>query len=361
MKIQFKFSKIKWLILPLSGILIWGFNQFISARPEYIESAYSQKIYPFIARLLSYFSNLISFSLSDIIYILLLVFFFILVLLLVFRKVSFFSFGKIILNVLAVIYILFYIFWGFNYFREDLKTRLGFRGVKTEKDQFVTVFEALIEKTNKSVCDFEEIEHKTIDSLIEQSYKKLAVPLKIKYPMGKRTDKKITFSSWFSKATISGYYGPFFNEIHVNKKVLPIEYPFVLAHEKAHQFGITSEAEANFYAWFVCSQSPSKQLQYSANMAILRFFIIQGYMLDDFPEIISKLNEKAKTDFNKIRAHWLSLQNKKIDKAASKANDAYLKSNKIEQGIMDYDGVVKHVITFSLDSVFMNKYDLSTN
>ncbi|MBT6004138.1 MAG: hypothetical protein HOG79_00345, partial [Prolixibacteraceae bacterium] len=45
-------------------------------------------------------------------------------------------------------------------------------------------------------------------------------------------------------------------------------------------------------------------------------------------------------------------------KVASKVNDTYLKTNKIEKGIEDYYGVVKHVMDISQDSVFQRKWDL---
>jgi hypothetical protein len=192
-----------------------------------------------------------------------------------------------------------------------------------------------------------------IDNLVETSYKQWAAKLKIPFPAGKRRPKPITFSRFFARAGISGYYGPFFSEVHINRHNLPVEYPFVLAHEKAHQLGITSEAEANFYAWLVCSQSNSKHLRYSANLAVLRYFLNHGSRLTEFSEIVAKLDESVVADLQKIRKHWLELRVEKIDQAAGKVNDAYLKSNKIEQGIQDYRGVVKFVMDFSADSLFL--------
>ena len=280
--------------------------------------------------------------------------------LLIIRKITFKKSGKNVLNLLAAVYILFYFLWGFNYFRKNLNPRLGIHEKEPNTKEFVMVFEKLVEKTNNTYTEFNIFDIKEIDSLIEVSYKTLSPVLKIKYPSGTRRTKKITFSRFFAKAGISGYYGPFFNEVHVNKNNLPIEYPFVLAHEKAHQFGITSEAEANFYAWLVCTQSPSKQLQYSANLHILRYFMNQGYQLEGYPEIMKKLNENVKVDYKKIREHWMNLRNDKVDMVAAKVNDIYLKTNKVEKGIEDYRGVVKFVMDYSLDSTFQNQHSLTT-
>lgn len=351
----------KWLVLPWLAIFTFGFTEFVSHNPKYVEIIYSQNIYPKIASTFSFFSNLIPISLDDLFYILLILTVILLVSFLIFKKISSRKTAKIILNIFAAFYILFYVLWGLNYYREDLNTRLHLAEQKPDTKPFIQQLEILIANTNDSYSSFEIFDKKKIDVLTEESYQQLAATLKIDYPSGKRKDKTITFSRFFAKAGISGYYGPFFNEIHVNSNVLPVEYPFVLAHEKAHQFGITSEAEANFYAWLVCTKSNSKQLQYSANLHILRFFLYQGYQLEQYPEIISKLDEEVKTDFQRIRENWTKLRNEKVDKIASKVNDTYLKTNKVEKGVEDYTGVVKFVMDFSLDSAFQKKHNLNNN
>lgn len=351
----------KWTIVPIVAFITFALTELASRNPSFVESYYSQNIYPKIAGVFSVISNIFPFSLDDQFYILLIATTILLVLLLLFKKNSIKKSGKIVVNILASTYILFYVLWGFNYYREDLNTRLEIKEQKPDSATFVQNLEILIEKTNHSACTFEMFDKKEIDLLIESSYKRLAPLLKITYPSGKRKDKKITFSRFFAQAGISGYYGPFFNEVHVNTNILPIEYPFVLAHEKAHQLGITSEAEANFYAWLVCTQSNSKQLQYSANLHILKFFLLQGYQLEEYSKIVSKIDESVITDFQRIRKNWEKLRNEKVEKTASKVNHAYLKTNKVERGIEDYQGVVKYVLDFSMDTTFKNKHNLNLN
>jgi hypothetical protein len=350
----------KWMILPFGALTTFGFTEIASNKATWVESIYSQKIYPPIASIISFVSNLFPFSLDDLLYFSLITLLLALIALVISKKVSYQTTLKIILNTLSIVYISFYFLWGFNYFREDLNTRLSLSEQNPDTEEFIKQLEGLILNTNNSYHPFEELDKNEINIQIEESYKKLASALKLNYPAGKRKDKTITLSRFFAMAGISGYYGPFFNEVHVNSKVLPLEYPFVLAHEKAHQFGITSEAEANFYAWLVCTKSDSKALQYSANLHILRFFIYQGYQLEKYSETVEKLDERIKADFIKIRENWLLLRNDKVDKVASKVNDAYLKTNKIEKGIEDYRGVVKFVMDFSQDSVFQQKIKASS-
>jgi len=353
-----KFRLKKWILLPITAIITFGITKLAYHFPMVTERFYSQFIYSFIARLVSPVSNLFPFSIDDFFYIILILGLVLIIILLIFRKISIIKSGKIMLNILAATYILFYVLWGFNYFREDLNKRLKLEKHEPNTKAFVAQLKKQVENTNKSWCTFENWDKNEIDLSIEKSYKALATALKIKYPAGKRNPKSITISRFFAQAGISGYYGPFFNEVHVNSYILPVEYPFILAHEKAHQFGITNEAEANFYAWLVCTKSKSKQLQYSANLHVLQYFLFQGYQLEEYPGIIAKLDKRVKKDLQKIREHWMSLRNEKIDAAASKVNDFYLKTNKIKKGIEEYSGVVKFVMDYSYDSDFQKKYNL---
>ena len=348
-------SSVRFLLHAVLAVFVFLLTIVANRHPVLTEQLYSQKIYYRIAQVLSTISSVFPFSLDDVFYILLIIILLLLVLFVAIRKLSFKMAAKSLVVCIAWIYILFYTLWGFNYYRQDLNDRLGLKEQAPSKKEFVHQLEKLIESTNRTFVTFDNFNKFEIDSLIENSYKELASIIKIKYPAGNRKDKTITFSQLFAMAGISGYYGPFFNEVHVNSKVLPVEYPFVLAHEKAHQFGITSEAEANFYAWMVCTNSKSKQLQYSANMHVLRYFLFQAYRIEEYPEVVSKIDENVKMDFRRIRENWSTLRNEKVDKVASKVNDAYLKTNRVVKGIEDYKGVVKFIMDFSQDSIFKNR------
>ncbi len=352
-------NRYKWLILPLLAVICFACTLLANHHPHFIEKWYSQALYPVLASVLSAISSIFPFSVADLFYTLLLLLIPALVVLLIIRKISFRFAGKFILNVVGLVYLLFYIFWGFNYFREDLNTRLGIETSTTNKYEFLEVMYRLIDATNKSYIDINQLNKTEIDSSIEVSYKKLAETLKLDYPAGSRKDKKITLSKLFAKSGITGYFGPFFNEVHVNKKVLPLEYPVIFAHEKAHQFGVTAESEANFYAWLVCRQSDSQVLNYSANLFILRYFFSQARQLEEYRKLVRRIDPAVQKDFDKIREHWQQLRNEKYEKVASKVNDTYLKTNKVEAGINDYYGVVKHVMNFSLDSDFQKQHHLA--
>ncbi len=340
----------QWIGLWLA-LFTFLLTELLAAFPALTESVYSRGFYPLVATALSSVSRWFPFSLDDLFYVGLIVLGLVSIVGLVLRRIRWRAFFVLWLNSLAWLYVFFYWLWGFNYYREDLNERLSIAESKPDTEAFMTVLSGLIESANAAYVEVDTLDVARIDSLVEDSYRQLSAFLEIDYPAGVRRAKPITFSGFFSKATILGYYGPFFNEVQLNKHLLPIQYSVVLAHEKAHQLGITGEAEANFYAWLVCSNSSDSLLRYSAHVYLLRYFLNEAYSLEAYPELVKQISEPVKADFRQIREHWMTLRDEKIDDYASKVNDAYLKTNKVEQGIDDYTGVVKFVMDFSGDSV----------
>jgi hypothetical protein len=351
-KNKFRTSLFGRAALPVwLALVTFGLTELFSRYPKATESVYSQTIYPLVASVLSFFSKMVPFSLDDVFYALLAAFLISLLILPFFTKLKWGKSLLLFLQTAAICYVLFYWFWGFNYYRSGINERLSIVKSKPDTVQLVRVFEKLIAETNTAYCSFDSISKPEIVGLVESSYQKHASFLKIDYPNGTRVPKPITISNFFAKAGIAGYYGPFFSEAHLNDSLLMVEYPAVLAHEYAHQFGITSEAEANFYGWLVCSQSESKHLRYSVNLGMTNYFLSQTKRLHSFPRLVHQLDKRVIADIRNMQQHWARMRNETIDKAAGKVNDVYLKTHKIEKGIEDYFGVVQFVMDFETDSM----------
>jgi hypothetical protein len=263
-----------------------------------------------------------------------------------FRKVKPGLYGLRLTQLFALLYTFFYLLWGFNYFRPKIENRIGWGKTKYDETVFRSVLDSMISHCNSSHISISPSDYQEVDSLIEESYLKNSRELGINYPNGSRRPKTMLFSSFFAKSGVSGYFGPFFNEIHLNYYLLPMEYPYVLAHEKAHQFGITSEAEANLVAFVVCITSKDQRLQYSGYVNLLTYFLSDATSLKDIKEYIRKIDKSVILDLRFQRSHWQGLQNKTIDKVQTAANNAYLKTNHIEEGVKNYNKVVALVISY---------------
>ena len=336
-------------------LIIWPFVLallvFISVRyavhnARFVDHYYSTGIYPFIAKLFSWLSNLVPFSLWDIFWIFIIVLLFAGLVLAIFRKVKWRWYGLRILQSAALLYVFFYFVWGFNYFRPKIETRVSWEKQKPDEAVFRSVLDSIISHTNSSYVSVTPADYPTIDQLVEDSYRKNSKTLGINYPNGTRRPKTMLFSSFFAKSGVSGYFGPFFNEIHLNYYLLPMEYPFVLAHEKAHQFGITNEAEANLAAFVICMTSNDHRLQYSGYVNLLVYFLSDASQMKDVKDYIRKLDKPVILDLRFQRSHWQGLRNTTLDKVQTAANNAYLKTNNIEEGVKNYNQVVALVISY---------------
>ncbi len=316
--------------------------------PEITEKLYSRNLYPVIATLLSGFSGLFPFSIDDVFYVSLILLLIVgLVIVLLKKKTIVWLIIKMLQGV-AIIYFIFYWFWGFNYFRQDAHHRLGIEKSEPDNELFIEVFNLVIEETNNSYTSFVGKDTVNYQSKLEPAIEKLKDVLNVSYPNGNRRIKNILFSDFFAKASILGYYGPFFNEVHVNSYLSVWDKPIVTAHEMSHQLGVTSEGEANFYAWMITVNSDDRFANYSGWLYALGFFLYQSKDLENRKEMIQKIKPEVVADYKARRQYWQKRRSKKIDNAARKVNDAYLKSNNVKKGVADYGGMVQLIIDFYL-------------
>src|SRR5664280_463857 len=324
--------------------------QFAIRNPEIVEHYYSMRVYPFIAKFLSFFSSLIPFSLWDLFWVLIILLIISGLFLVVLKKIRFGWYFLHAMQVLALLYSFFYIAWGYNYFRPKIEKRQGWETPKADELIFRSVFDSVIMQSNNCYTSVSTSDYAEIDSLVEVSYSKNCLELGIRYPNGKRRPKTMLFSSFAGKLGVNGYFGPFFNEIHLDYYLLPVDYPFVLAHEKAHQFGITSEAEANLVAFVICIKSPDLRLKYSGYQSVLLYFLKDASHMKEYKEYLSKLNEKVIRDLKYRQKYYQGLESKNLSDVQTAVNDAYLKANKIDKGVKNYDQVVSLVISWYFNS-----------
>ncbi len=346
--VSVKFFKSAIAISLYSVLAFYMITRIALANSGLIEAIYTSAFYPPIAGLLAAFSNLFPFSIDDVLYAALIVFLLVNVFMFLLRRLSFVGLLSRFVVTGALLYACFNLLWGFNYYRQNINERLGWQHAKADVHELMQAFKYLVDKTNETYTPIYSIDKNDLLKQVQVGYIQQATFLNIDTALLLTSPKSITLSRLFGAATISGYYGPFFSEIHLNDYLLPMDYPQVLAHEMAHKLGVTSEAEANFYAWLVCSHSDDKRLAYSANLHLLKYFVYECYQHEGYHDVVKTIRYEARHDFYKSHYHWMSLMNRHVEIVASKVNDAYLKSNHVEAGIEDYDGVVKHVMDYLL-------------
>lgn len=348
MKIQKKIISVSWPFIP--AILVFISLKIALSHPGFIDTYYSKGFYPVIARCFSFVSRLYSFSLWDVFWIIVLWLILSGIILIILKKINPGTFILRTLQTLAVLYSLFYIVWGYNYFRPGIEKRIGWSKPGVDTALFRSVLDTLIAESNSNYTSVALSDYSSIDSLVEESYKKNCNRLGVTYPNGSRRPKTMVLSSVYSKLGVSGYFGPFFNEIHVNSYVLPVDYPFLLGHEKAHQFGITSEAEANLSSYIICVTSGDRRLRYSGYQTLLLYFLRDASHMKDYHDFLNKLDKSVLADIRFRQRYYQRLESTSLSDMQSKANDTYLKVNNIEKGVMNYNQVVSLVLSWYYNS-----------
>lgn len=320
---------------------------FIFSRAPSLSEWYMQNIYPKVAAILSTASGLFQFSLYDLFIIAASLYLLKLILFVIIRRTSFKRFLYSLTRFAVILIVWFYFGWGISYFRDDYYKRTDNQVSMFNAENLMNFTTRFIADANNSYVDFDVMEKEGIRQEIERSYNKLQDPLSISYPNGKRRPKKMIFESLFTKMGISGYFGPFFNEIHVNNYSLNFTYPFTLAHEMSHQFGISKESEANLYAFLVCNNSNDERIRYSAYVSIISYLLsdIRSLLPDEYESLVNSIRPEIIADLQRNREHWLSVRNDALSNIQDKAYDAYLKTNRISSGRENYSEVVGLLIS----------------
>lgn len=71
---------------------------------------------------------------------------------------------------------------------------------------------------------------------------------------------------------------------------------------------------------------------------------------------MARISPQVKNDIVRLQEHWRELRNERVDRVATKANNIYLKTNQIKEGIENYTGVVKLVMDFSSDKQAQERF-----
>ncbi|MBR6539469.1 MAG: DUF3810 domain-containing protein [Bacteroides sp.] len=315
---------------------------------------YAYRIYPFVGRLLSGFSNLFPFAIGDLFVIISIVGLLLLLGKIIFTKGK----GKgaallSILEYLAWVYLWFYLAWGLNYSQPSFYQRTGITPQAFNEGEFKTFAKRFIEQLNNDYIEIDtltEEEKSRITQEVVSGYQAIASQQGIHAPFHLRPRvKTMLYTPLASKVGVSGSMMPFFCEFTLNGDVPASQYGATYAHELSHQQGITNEAEANFYAYQVCTRSPWQPLRFSGRLAILPHLLSNAKEMlsdDDYQALLSAIRPEVIEQYQHNRAYWLGLYSPLMGKVQDWIYDLYLKGNKISSGRKNYSEVIGLLISW---------------
>ena len=343
------------MVFLIIGLLLFT----VSANFPYItENIYSSFIYKIIGQSLIGLTSRFPFSLAEII----------ILISVIIAIAYFFRFGiflikleirpliKVflkIVTVVGIVYLAFQLLWGLNYNRVKLSEMLDLDTKTPTQQELLSVCEDLIALANNLRKDLIENE----DNIMELPYGKAgALSIAHKgfesassyYPMleGKYgRPKGIMLSRYLCYTGITGFFFPFTGEANVNMHVPDPFFPFVIAHEMAHQLGFAREDEANFIAYITCIAHPDPYFQYSGTLSALNYSMGALRKANEikYSDLLAKYSEEVARDLIYYNEFWKRYTGP-IEKASDKINDTYLKSQNQRAGVKSYGAMVDLLI-----------------
>lgn len=310
---------------------------------------YATLLYPHISAFLSWISSFVPFSIDEVVA---LIGIFLLIMTLVTGIKRAWKWYKTVGRLCQIIlwYVVwFYLGWGCNYFRDNFYTRMEVVPANAEKEIFLRFANDYAEKLNRSWSETYEIDQEQVVDEIKKLYRRhlpptsgLCVPKDYQYP------KEMLLNRLYSAAGVLGFMGPWVGENLLNAELLPVQYPSIYAHELSHLLGVNNEAEANYWAYYVCTRSEHQAIRYSGYQCLLPYVLSDARSLlseDEYREYFLSIRPEIIQERREISAHWQDLRVELIDQLQDFLLDLQLKGNNIPSGTRNYNQVVSMIIS----------------
>ncbi len=239
----------------------------------------------------------------------------------------------------GVLYVLFFIGWGGNYYKPSLSEHWGMDRDEAVEEHFISEFDQfLITQLNRLAPEYREIDFREVNQRARQYFKEY---VDSRFSTNGVRAKASIFGYLLQYFGIQGYYNPFTGEAQVNHLQPSFMLPFVVAHEMAHQTGIAAEDDANLLAYVLGSSVADPVFQYSA------YFNIWLYTHWRLRAEDSLLAEQHRGLLNPITTGHLDtlrqIRNSYRSNIASYTGflyDSYLRLHQQSDGIHSYNKVV---------------------
>ncbi|HWQ57731.1 MAG TPA: DUF3810 domain-containing protein [Clostridia bacterium] len=354
-------SLLPWLLLLPAG---YGLTRLAAAYPDKTELIYSEGFYPIISSVFGKISSFLRWvSLAEILICLGAL---LLVLLAIFKiiglltgKVSVARFVGFILSVCiaaSVLFDVFYINWGFNYFRPALSARMELDAEPRPVEELEALCYRLAAEAATLREEVSEDENGVFTlpegyaayfNQIPTAYHNLGLKEEM-FARKTYAAKGVFASEGLSYAGIAGIFIPFTCEANVN-----VDQPALLllssaAHETAHYLGIAAEDEANFVAYLACKNSTIPAIQYSGVMLALINCMNKLYAADSdlYAGVHALYTPNMLQDLSDYSWYWSTFEGP-VEEKVTEINDNYLKFNEQENGVKSYGMMVDLLLAYT--------------
>jgi hypothetical protein len=238
----------------------------------------------------------------------------------------------------GILYVLFFIGWGGNYYKPSLTHYWHLEHATTLKESALVSFDSfLVDKINTYATNYREHSFKEADKKSQNYYKAFTDSRTRLHGLNAKAS---LFGYFMQYLGIQGYYNPFTGEAQVNRFLPSFMLPFVICHEMAHQSGVAAEDDANLLSYAVCTAVPDSSFRYSAyfNIWLYTNSRIRAYdstLANSFRERLNPLSQGHLDTLRAIRRRYRS----EISEYSGQLYDGYLRLHNQKDGIHSYNNV----------------------
>lgn len=259
-----------------------------------------------------------------------------------------------IFSLVGAVVFFFYFLWGFNYQQKPLSQVLDLKEIKPDTTQLYDASLYFLEKLdalrNQISADTMPL---SFDFLPDNYENDIRVDLEhILSEWDFPTAGRVRVRELYPKGILlristAGVYIPFVFEGHIDAGLHPVQYPFTLAHEMSHGYGLADEGTCNFTGFLACMASDDPFVQYSASMSLWRYMAnnLRRASPKLYKDLMRKIPTNVRTDLMDVMDE-MDLYPDVFPEVRDAVYDSYLKSHGVAGGLSNYSTVVRMVLSW---------------
>ncbi len=240
-----------------------------------------------------------------------------------------------------VVYLLFILGWGANYYKPSLTNFWELQAVKVQHQNDSAAMREfdtyLVGQLNAYAPHYQALPFSEVNKRA-QLYYRLYTNARSK--LGSLKVKPSIFGYLMQNLAIQGYYNPFTGESQVNRFLPAFMLPFVVCHEMAHQAGIAAEDDANLMAYALGTATHDTAFIYSSYFNIWlyahnRLFRQDTALAMQLEHSLNNVTLAQIDTLEDIRKRYMG----NMSHYSSKLYDGYLRMHHQKDGIRSYGNV----------------------
>ena len=248
--------------------------------------------------------------------------------------------------------------WGLNHFGPSVGQTLGLDVREYSKQELIAATAYYAAQANEYAARVDrDADGKTVypafSELVAQAPAGYAALAERYEQFTGALDPVKPLASWrlFSQTGTTGIFVCFTAEACVNPDTYTAWIPYTMCHELAHRQAVAAEDDANFCAYLACMASGSDDFCYSGAFGAYVYCHNALSRVDKTAasQIWSTLSDGVVTDLRAANEHYAQYEGK-VQDAAQKVNDTYLKALSEESGVQSYGEAADLLIAWYLEN-----------